>query len=168
MKIKGRKFTFCRTRRRLPNGVTAGLDYIEHPGAALIIPFLGRDRLIMLRQYRAVLGRYLYELPAGTLESGERPLACAKREIVEETGYAARRFKRLGLIYPVPGYSDEIIYIYQAGGLTRRSAAMDADEIITSRIFSRRDVSRMFRAGKIRDAKTICGLTLAGWLGKVK
>ena len=164
MKIQGRKFTFWKSQRRLPNGVSVQLDYIEHPGAALIVPILNKNTLIMLRQYRAVLKRYLFELPAGTLDRGERPLQCAQRELVEETGYAARRFKKLGFIYPVPGYSDEIIYIYQAEDLSHRVGQKDADEILHPRVFSRTQIRRMFRAGQIRDAKTICGLTLAGWL----
>ena len=164
MKIQGRKFVFWRTRQRLPNGVSVQVDQIEHPGAALILPLIDKNHVIMLRQYRVVLQRYLFELPAGTLDKGEQPLQCARRELTEETGYAARYFKKLGSIYPVPGYSDEVIYIYQAEGLSPRLAHKDADEILHPHVFSRLQVQRMFRAGKIRDAKTICGLTLAGWL----
>lgn len=137
---------------------------IEHPGAGLIVPFLAKDKVIFLRQYRAVFGAYLYELPAGTLDKNESALVCVKRELVEETGYAAGRFVRLGKIYPVPGYSDEIIHIYKAEGLTPAYAEKDSDEVMTIRVFTRAQVKRLFKQGKIVDAKTICGLAMAGWL----
>ncbi len=97
--------------KKLPNGNSVQLDLIVHPGAALIVPFLGKDRIILLRQWRAVLNKYLLELPAGTLDKGESILTCAKRELIEETGYASQKMTKLGRIYPVPGYSTEIIHI---------------------------------------------------------
>jgi len=99
---------------RLPNGFTTGIEVIKHPGAALIIPFINSDTLLMLRQLRPVIGRYLYELPAGTRSKGETARACALREVIEETGYSAGWLKRLGMIYPVPGYSTERIDIFAA------------------------------------------------------
>jgi len=164
MRIKGKKFIYQVKKVRLPNGVTASLEMIRHPGAALIAPFLSPGKMIFLRQYRAVLKRYLWELPAGTLNALETPLACARRELAEETGYRAGRITRLGRIYPVPGYSDEVIHLYRAERLAPRRAVQDPDEIITPMTLTRRQARDAVTAGRIRDAKTICALALCGWL----
>lgn len=163
-KIKGKKISFSVVQRRLPTGRMATLDLVEHPGAGLIVPFLSPDKLIFLRQYRAIFGRYLYELPAGTLENGESVLTCVKRELIEETGYAAGKFVRLGKIYPVPGYSNEVIHIYKADGLTPAHADKDSDEVIQPKVLSRSQVQALFKKRKIVDAKTICALAMAGWI----
>ena len=149
---------------RLPHGYVATYEMIEHPGAALIVPLLTRDKVIMLRQLRPVIRSYIYELPAGTLDKRESPLACARREIVEETGYAAKKFTFLGNIYPVPGYSTEKIAIYKAECLREVERAVEEDEVIEAHIMTKRDVKRLFRKGKIVDAKTICALSFCGWL----
>ena len=162
MKFKGKKFNYVFAKKNLPNGRVAWVDVIEHPGASLIIPFLTRDKIIFLRQYRAVIGRYLYELPAGTLDKGESPLSCAKRELIEETGRAGRVIRKIGEIYPVPGYSTEIIYIFKAEKLFIAQADKDPDEIIETVILSRRQIRQFLAQGKIKDAKTICALALAG------
>ena len=108
---KGRVFSLFKQKRRLPNGYVIELDIIKHPGAVLIIPFLNPRSMIMLRQFRPVLNKYIFELPAGTINISERPLACAHRELIEETGYAAKKMILLGKIYPVPGYSTEKILL---------------------------------------------------------
>jgi ADP-ribose pyrophosphatase len=136
---------------------------VKHPGASLVVPFLDRDTVIMLRQLRPVIGRYIYEFPAGTLDPGESPLSCAKREIVEETGYFARSLRRLGVIYPVPGYSTEEIYIYGAHGLCPVAREPEEDEVIEHRPMKRPEVRRLFRRGRIVDAKTIAALAYCGW-----
>lgn len=159
---QGRVFSVFAQKKRLPNGYTTSIDIIKHPGAALIIPFLTPGRLIMLRQFRPVLNGYLFELPAGTINKNETPLACARRELIEETGYAAQRLSLLGTIYPVPGYSTEKIFIYRATGLKPKGRSQDKDEIITKNILSRKDLQRLFRTGQITDAKTIAALALCG------
>lgn len=151
-------------RVTLPNGYTVDLEIIEHPGAALIVPFVSRDRIVMLRQYRAAVGRFLFELPAGTRNKGESELSCAKREIVEETGYTARRFTVMGDIFPVPGYSTEKIRIFRAQGLVLKKSCLEADEVVSVHLFTRAAVARLFKAKKISDAKTICALAMCGWL----
>ena len=93
----------------LPNGYLATFEIVKHRGAVLIVPLLANNKVILLRQLRPVIGRYIYELPAGTLEKQESPLACAKREIIEETGYRAKKITKLGEIFPVPGCSTEKI-----------------------------------------------------------
>ena len=149
---------------QLPNGHTARLELVEHPGAVLIVPFLTRDTVILLRQFRPVINAYIFELPAGTLEKGEQPLACARREIIEETGYSAKKLTRLGIIYPVPGYSTEKITLYKAENLTERGMACEADEVIETLVVTKKMVRELFAAGKIIDAKTICAFAHCGWL----
>jgi ADP-ribose pyrophosphatase len=149
---------------KLPNGHTIKLELVDHPGAVLIVPFLIKDKVILLRQFRPVISSYIFELPAGTLEKGEQPLACARREIIEETGYSAKKFTRLGMIYPVPGYSTEKITMYKADDLTERGSACEADEVIETLVVTKKMVRKLFAAGKIIDAKTICAFAHCGWL----
>lgn len=148
----------------LPNGLSVVKDIILHPGASLIVPFLTRDKVVMLRQYRSTFNKYLYEFPAGTLEPGEKPEACARREIMEEAGYAAGRLKQVGHIFPVPGYSDEVIYIFKADKLKPRKKEGDADEVIEPVVLDRPGLKKLFQAGKIVDGKTIAGLAFCGLL----
>jgi len=175
--FKGRLLNVFVEERRLPNGYKARLEIIKHPGAALIVPFLSRSKIILLRQYRGPIDSYIYELPAGTLESNERPELCAKREVIEETGYKAGKIVRLGMIIPVPGYSTEKIYIFKAENLTRVGAYGHTplhgakpntlgmpDEVIKAIVVTKPQVRRMFKQGKIIDAKTICAFAFCGWL----
>ncbi len=162
--FKGKLLKLKTAKRRLPNGYTASLELIEHPGAVLIVPLLNKDEVIFIRQFRPVINSYIYELPAGTLEKGEKPIQCAKREIVEETGYAGNRFVKMGKIYPVPGYSTEVITIFKALQLTKVSLSAEPDEVIKICIFKRRRVRELFRKQKIVDAKTISALAFVGWL----
>ncbi len=151
-------------KRRLPHGYVATFEMIRHPGAALIVPLLSKDKVIMLRQLRPVIGKYIYELPAGTLGKGEAPRSCASREIVEETGYSAKSLTKLGAIVPVPGYSTERIIIFKAEGLNKVDHIPEKDEVIESHIFSRKEIKSLFRKGLIIDAKTISALAMCGWL----
>ena len=161
---RGKLLNLITKRVKLPNGYIATLEIIRHPGAALIIQFLTDDKIVMLRQFRPVINSYIYELPAGTLGKGESPLDCARREIIEETGYSAGRFTRLGEIYPVPGYSTEKITIYKAECLEKRRRIAEEDEVIRTYMFNKSDVKRLFENGKIVDAKTISALAFCGWL----
>lgn len=158
--FRGKNIFLGQRTQRLPNGRLAHVDVVLHPGAVLIVPFLTKDKIIFLRQYRPALNKFLYELPAGTLDRGESIGTCAKRELIEETGFTAAQLKRLGKIYPVPGYSNEIIYIYRATQLKREYAEKDQDEIISTRVFNPLEIKRLFNSGKIVDAKTICALAL--------
>jgi 8-oxo-dGTP pyrophosphatase MutT (NUDIX family) len=161
---KGKLLCIAAKKVKLPNGHTASFEVIHHPGATLIVAFLASDTVILLKQFRAALNTYLYELPAGTLASGESPLAAAKREIIEETGYAAGSCRRIGHIYPVPGYSTEKITIYKATRLRKSTAAHEHDEVISVLKVTRPQVRRLFKSGRIQDAKTICALAMCGWL----
>ena len=162
--FKGRLINLIVKKVRLPNGYIATLETIKHPGAALIVPFLSKDKVILLRQYRPVIGAYIYELPAGTLDRNESPLSCARREIVEETGFLAKKFTYLGKIFPVPGYSTECIHIYKAEGLRKVEHEAEKDEVIVSHVVTRTGMRKLFRSGRIVDAKTIAALAMCGWL----
>lgn len=164
MMFKGRLISLFKKELRLPNGCVTEIEIIKHPGAVLIIPFLSSDRVVMLRQFRPAINSYIYELPAGTLKQKELLISCARREVIEETGFRAKRFVKLGSIYPVPGYSTEKITIYKATGLVKQKRDFDEDEIIEDFIASRRLVKKLFKASKIVDAKTICAFAMCGWL----
>ncbi|MCB9771116.1 MAG: NUDIX hydrolase [Candidatus Omnitrophica bacterium] len=163
-KFKKKSVSLVTRFMTIPNGMKIEKDIILHPGAALIVPFLSADKVVILRQYRSVFNQYLYEFPAGTLEPGEKFAACARREIMEEAGYAAGKLTRVGHIYPVPGYSDEIIVIYKAEKLIARKEVGDADEVIEPVIVSRAQLKKLFKDGKIIDGKTIAGLAFCGLL----
>ena len=163
-RFKGKILNVSIKKVRLPNGYLVNCEIVKHPGAVLIVPFLGKNKIIMLKQFRPVIDAYIYELPAGTLEKGESPVSCARREIIEETGYASNKFTKLGSIFPVPGYSTEKIFIYKAQNLVELKPFHQKDEVIEIFVFAKKQIQKMFKEGKIIDAKTICGLALCGWL----
>ena len=150
---------------RLPNGREINFEFIDHPGAVLIIPFLSETRVVMIKQYRPSIGDYLYELPAGTIELGEELLACAKREIIEEIGYEAKTWENFGYIYPCPGYSNERIYIFKATELTpNNSLKQDDEECIEVKVFDKKMIKEFFQKGLINDSKTIAAFVYCDWL----
>ncbi len=158
---KGRSFSFVKENVTLENGVTVDLELIRHPGASAMVPFIKKDTLIMLKQYRHAVGRSIWEIPAGTLSSNEDPLACAERELVEETGYSASSWKKLGEITPVPGYSDERIHIFLAKDLAPAQQNLDTDEVLDVHQVEFTEALKMIERGDIQDSKTICGLHMA-------
>jgi ADP-ribose pyrophosphatase len=139
-------------------------DLIKHPGAAVVVPFLEKNKILLLRQFRYAARGELWEIPAGTLERGESPLECVRREIEEETGFRAKRFKRFASFYSAPGISDERMFLYGAYGLTRGKMHLDPDEWLRPRAVSLREALRMVERGLIRDAKTIIGILWAAYL----
>ncbi len=162
--MKKGKFKYLVRQEKLPNGFIKMVRMIDHPGAVLIVPFINLKTIILLRQYRPVFGKYLYELPCGTIDPRESPLVCAKRELIEETGYKGKRFSKLGEIYPAPGYTNEIIYLYKADQLTVEQGQKDDDEIISIQMVNQAEIKSMVSRQKIKDAKTLCALAYCGWL----
>jgi len=158
---KGRVFDFFTENITLPNGVTLDMEIIRHPGAAAIVPIMDDHTVLLLKQYRYVVGGFIWEIPAGTLDPGEDARQCAERELIEETGYAAQHFERLAEITPLPAYSDERIHLFLATGLTRASQKLDEDELLFVHRVELHTAIKMIADGEIQDAKTIAGLQLA-------
>ena len=149
---------------KLPNGRTVHITLINHPGAVIIAPFLNKNTVVMMRQFRPALKKYIYELPAGTLDPNERIATCARRELLEETGLLTKKLTKLGSIYPVPGYSTEIIHIFKAEDLTLTQAQPEEYEVIETMPMTKAKVRELITNGKLMDAKTICALAFCKWL----
>lgn len=143
-------------------------DLVVHPGAVVVLPFADRRRILMLKQFRYAAKSELWEIPAGTLEAGERPLACARRELEEETGFRGVRWTFLTKFYSAPGICDEIMWLYRADGLTIGRKDLDPDEWIEHREFTLDEAVRMVRSGRVRDAKSICGILWAAHFGTTR
>jgi ADP-ribose pyrophosphatase len=146
---------------RLPAGREAGREVVEHPGAVTVVASDDSDRVVLVRQWRHAVGRALWELPAGTRETGEEPDATARRELTEETGYGATEWRQLGHGPVSPGYSSEEIWFYAARGLTPGDAAPDADELLDVALFDATELAGLAGRGEV-DLKTLAGLALAG------
>jgi len=160
-----RKLEFKRSQKvRLPNGRAIRISVIHHPGAVIIAPFLNNKTVVMMRQFRPALKKYIYELPAGTLDPGESIAVCARRELLEETGLKPRKLVKLGAIYPVPGYSTEIIHIFKAWDLTVTCAQPEEYEVIETISMTKSQVQKLFKQGQLMDAKSICAFVFCGWL----
>ncbi len=138
----------------LANGHEEVREVIRHPGAAVVVPHLGKGRYLLVRQFRYALRRETLEFPAGRLEPGEQPLDCARRELREETGYIAQRWTHLFSLHPAPGYSDELLEIFLAEGLTAGPSQPDEDEQVLAVQVSLKELLERFKAGRITDAKT--------------
>ncbi|MCD6274119.1 MAG: NUDIX hydrolase [Deltaproteobacteria bacterium] len=158
---KGKVFDLVNEEITLENGKSTKMDIIRHPGAAAIIPFLDKDTLILLKQYRHAIGEYIWEIPAGTLEQDEDPIECAYRELTEETGYAAGKMEQIGAITPVPGYSDERILIFAAYDLKQAEQNLDDNEVLEVYEVKFSDAIDMIYNGEITDGKTITGLLMS-------
>ena len=147
-----------RDKVRLPDGSEAVREYIQHPGAVAIVAIDGDGRVVLERQHRYPLRRDLVEIPAGKMEAGEEHLETAKRELLEETGYAAAQWTRLGLIHNAIGYSDEGIELWLATGLEKREANLDVGEFLEVYTLPFEEALAMAADGRISDVKTIIGL----------
>lgn len=147
-----------RDRVRLPNGGESRREYIRHPGAVVIVATLPDGRMIFERQFRYPLGRAFLELPAGKIDAGEPILACAQRELREETGYVAAEWRHLGVMHPCIGYSDERIEIFYASGLSHVGHAWDEGEFLEVLSLSVDEAEASIHQGGITDGKTIAAL----------
>jgi ADP-ribose pyrophosphatase len=160
---RGRKFNFETQRLRLPNGVVGDWACIRHPGGALAVPVTAEGKLVLVRQYRFAANGRILEFPAGTLEPDESPEVTIRREIEEETGYRAQKWRSLGQFLLAPGYSDEIIYAFLAEELEllETPPAQDEDEDIETVLFTPLELEAAIYAGEPIDAKSISSYFLA-------
>ncbi|RLE50369.1 MAG: hypothetical protein DRJ31_01585 [Candidatus Methanomethylicota archaeon] len=158
--FRGKVFSVKVEEVKLPSGVKALKEVVEHPGAVVILPFKD-GKLIMVVQYRAAVGEWLLELPAGTLEEGENPYQCALRELEEETGFRASKLEKLFEMYLAPGYSTEKMHVFVAKDLTPSKVKLEKDEVINVKEISFSEALNMVRDGVIKDAKTISTLLYA-------
>ncbi|MHC4982242.1 MAG: NUDIX hydrolase [Planctomycetota bacterium] len=150
---------------RMPDGSVVRRDYFHYDGAAVVLPVLNDGRIVIIRNYRFAVDEHLYELPAGMLNKREDPLACAARELAEETGYAAANIEKLGEFYTGPGTTDELMHAYLATGLTDGRQNLEKYEQITVEVFTEDKIREMVASGDIHDGKTIATLGLY-WLKK--
>ncbi len=158
---------FLKARRdivRLPDGTNTVREYVVHPGAVMIIAQLDDGRLVLERQYRYPVGQVMIEFPAGKLDPGEDSLACARRELLEETGYTARQWARAGVLHPVISYSTEFIDIWFARGLTAGARQLDDGEFLDVFTATPAEVLAWCASGAVTDAKTLTGML---WLQNV-
>jgi ADP-ribose pyrophosphatase len=151
---------------RYPDGSEADVDIVRHPGASAVVPFLtdpeGEDpQIVLLRQYRYAAGGYILEIPAGRLDPGEAPLACATRELKEETGCTAGRIEPLITILTTPGFTNERIHLFLASELTHGESAREADEFADVVILRLSEALELVQRGEVPDSKTALGLLYA-------
>ncbi len=158
---RGRVFDLAVDNVTLQNGVTVDMEVIRHPGAAAIVALSDQGGVLLIRQFRYAVGRDIWEIPAGTMNPGEAPLVCARRELEEETGVSAREWTALGEITPLPGYSDEVIHLFLARQLSPGGQQLDDDELLEVREVALETALVMIANHEIRDAKTIVALLRA-------
>ncbi len=148
---------------RFPDDSVGQLEMLRHPGAAAVVPFLDPPgspdpRVVLIRQFRHAANGYIWEVPAGRLDAGERPETCAARELEEETGMRALRLERLTTIYTTPGFTDERIHLFLAEGLEPGAEHREADEFMELHTLRWSDVMRQVEGGEISDGKTLVSL----------
>ncbi len=159
--IDAKKIRFEVNKFLLPNSMEGEFGIIRHPGAALAVPITKSGEVIILRQYRFACSRRILEFPAGTLEEGESPLESIKREVQEESGYAAKRWDKLGEMLPCPGYSDETIHLFLARDLTKlkKKPQGDADEDIEVLKITPEKLNELIASGK----ESLDGKSITAW-----
>jgi len=155
---EGKVFGVRRDEVAEPSGLRAIREVITHPGSVVVLPVLQNERIVMIRQYRHATRQYLWELVAGRIDSGETVKKAAARELLEETGYRAKRYSVFLDLFPTPGFLEERMYIVLAEGLTEGKAEPEEDEKIEVRIFDAKKLKQMMQDGRLRDAKTIAAL----------
>jgi ADP-ribose pyrophosphatase len=156
--FKGRVFTVKRDRVAEPSGIVTTREIIVHPGSVVVLPLLADGRIVLIRQYRHAAGQYLWELVAGHKEPNESVTAGVHRELIEETGYTAKRIRKLLEVFPSPGLLGERMDIFLAEGLTKGKARPEDDEKITQKIVTLPEAEAWIRSGKICDSKSVAGI----------
>lgn len=160
--------SFLQLRRdtvRLPHGGEASREYVVHPGAVVVIALLNDGQVLLERQFRYPVGQVMTEFPAGKLDAGETPLFCAQRELLEETGYSASEWAYAGPMHLAIGYSDEVIHVFFARGLSAGERHLDADEFLDVCSMTPAELLDGVRTGQVTDAKT---LSCCLWLQNVQ
>jgi ADP-ribose pyrophosphatase len=155
---QGRVFGVRRDRVVEPGGVEVTRDIVTHNGSVVLVPVFPDGSILLIRQYRHSVGRFLWELVAGRIEEGEAPKRAARRELAEETGYTAKRFRKLLDVFPTPGFVSENMVVFLADGLKAGAARPEADERIAAKRFSLGKLVHMMRIGALRDAKSIAAI----------
>ena len=163
--LRGHFLHAMRDTVRLPDGKEAFREYVIHPGAVMVVAELPDGRLVLERQFRYPMQSVMVEFPAGKLDPGEDSLACAQRELLEETGYTARQWARAGVLHPVISYSTEFIDIWFARELTAGERQLDAGEFLDVFSASADELLQWCRDGRITDAKTLTGML---WLQNLR
>ena len=141
-----------------PSGMRATREVITHPGSVVVLPVLPDGRIVLIRQYRHATRQFLWELVAGRIDEDETPRAAAARELIEETGYRAKRFRIFLDVFPTPGFLEERMYILLAEGVSPGKAEPEEDEQIEVKAFTPKELLNMIRRGKLHDAKSIAGI----------
>lgn len=149
---------------RLPNGNVCTLEIVRHPGAAAVVPIDDAGRVLLVRQYRYATGGYLLEVPAGKLDAGELPEACAAREVEEEVGMRPGRLEPLGWLWTTPGFTDEKIWLYLATGLVPSRQDLQPDEVLAVERLPFEEVVAMAESGDLVDAKSAIAILRAAAL----
>jgi len=156
--FQGKVFGVRRDEVREPGGLRATREVITHPGSVVVLPVLQDGKILMIRQYRHAARQHLWELVAGRIDEGETVKEAAARELLEETGYRARRYSEFLDVFPTPGFLEERMHILVAHGLTAGKAQPEEDEKIISHAYRVQELKRMMRTGKLRDGKSIAGI----------
>jgi ADP-ribose pyrophosphatase len=156
-KLANKLFTVSEDHAVDPSGFEIKRFIVHHRGSAVMMPVDDRKRILLVRQYRLPAGRYLWELPAGSVDPGEKPLQTAKRELKEETGYHAKKWEKLISFFPSPGFLTEKMTIYLATSLTAGEPTPMDDERIQTRWFTAKEIEAGIDANEIQDAKTMLG-----------
>ena len=159
--FKGRIIDLSVETVTLPNGATAELEIITHPGAAAVVPMKDETTVVMIRQYRHAVGGFIYEIPAGKLHPGEDPRECAVREVEEEIGYKVGNLEPLLSFFTTPGFTNEVIHIFLGKYLQPGTQDLGAEEVLEVLEMPIDKAIALIKEGTIRDGKTIIGLQMA-------
>jgi len=154
----GKSFGVRRDELIEPSGVRTMREVVTHPGSVVVLPVLPDGKIVLVRQYRHATGQYLWELVAGRMEKGESPKRGAARELIEETGFRAKKLTVFLDFFPTPGFLQERMFLLLAEGLTAGAARPEEDEKLSVGTYSKKQLEEMIRTGKMKDAKSIAGL----------